>query len=396
MLKFMVFVRIASGLLNVRPNQVSDLVLHMQDRIFVESRLLSSEPTPNDSKICDSLSGPRCTLDVLREKPSVSGVLPAGFVDSSTPFSVSFDEVAMGMDSEVWKFNLKAALSALPSSPSVVYKNEGGLSARGKPGALPAGVTWEGGSALPGYMRFGKPVLIKRLWVEVTGKRALVILRRKGRPVWSSTVLSRLDDLKPVTVDVCENGSSNHAPLESADEIVFLSNRGVKVVAIELYEASDVLLPVMLLTKTDSGLLLQSALVDAILISSGSLVSVTDALRAGRSLKHSENLEIHSHILNLSLFARGLVPLPVEVTLNLSRNTSLPKDLRRALNAVTDEEIDSLSKLLVTRSVQKAVGGLMNAKAHGESHQHELKKGQVDERKLRKVEDLLLTVLLHI
>ncbi|KAF4712259.1 hypothetical protein FOZ62_019183 [Perkinsus olseni] len=374
------------------------------------------------------------------------------FVETKNLVKKGFDALAAAMPFDVWEFD-PSNLPDLLLPPPV--ENEGKMldlkeQAVGKrvpsgfSQGLPDGVvaSWQGrwlvddsyraekGTSLPTYIRFSKPVLARKIWIEldsgvvdetvnVMGKQAkekvekkrkqqaaIVILRKGTETVWSSRML-----IGSNTVDVLSHGLYGHAPLSPIDEIVVLSRgAGVRVVAIELDQPGQVMVPLMLLTKMavpEGGLVLKHVMVDSVLLRKRQLTSLQDAIADGYELDFGNStggpLTVAETVLgdeSKSIITSHLLRL-------VAANDDVPYELRRELEGRKDE-VEELANRVLTRVVsggdvypssEREVDGKKDTSAHSSDSDDDVEDVQVEtyerDKKLQTVEDLLVAALMH-
>jgi len=294
-MRLLAFVSLSLGLLNVSPDVAEKVVEYLQDRIFVESRFLVVDEPDQSGKICDSVSGPHCKL----RSPTMSGPIPLGFLASG---SISLNDIIAFVPQVTWDFDVHAI--APGDTQPYASLNLAQSQAVGQPVqshyslGLPEGVIaeWDSHwlvdkysragstSFLPGYIRFSKPVMIRKLWIELShpDSKIIVILRRGSLVVWRSAVLENSDQ----AVDACLSGADGATPLEPVDEIAVVSNaKGFSISSIELFQSTGQLVPVMLLIPLSPELVsIKAAMVDSSLIDLGVVVSMSQVIKNNQHL----------------------------------------------------------------------------------------------------------------
>ncbi|EER17374.1 hypothetical protein Pmar_PMAR022319 [Perkinsus marinus ATCC 50983] len=442
--------------MNLPADAADILITKMRTRIFVETKNLVKKDL---GEVCSSLSGPSChfervggnTKKISRETTLVGGVIPDHYISDSP----GFDALAAAMPYDVWEFDPTSLPDLLLPPPVEKYEGKmldlkqqavGRRVPSGFSQGLPDGVvaSWQGrwlvddsyraekGTSLPTYIRFSKPVLARKIWIELdspipeetinvkgekekekVGKKrrkqqaAIVILRRGTETVWSSRML-----IGSTTVDVLSHGLFGHAPLSPVDEIVVLSRgAGVRVVAIELDEPGHVLVPLMLLTKMpvpEGGLVLKHVMVDSVLLRKEQLTSLHDAISGGYELEFGNStggpLTVAETVLgdeSKSIITSHLLKL-------LAANDEIPLELRRELEGRKDE-VEELAHRVLTRVVSG--GELYTRSKPGDSTDDNTSTESVDsvddeieevqietydrDKRLQTVEDLLVAALMH-
>ena len=335
--------------LNIPSSTSIELVEHMQKRVFIELRHLSTRP----DTICSSLDGPNCFVN----QTAGTGVIP------EADASIGFSDLLSLFTREMWDtaplVGRPTAASALVSSFQVTDQLAGRKIAPFYSSGLPKDVlaSWDGrwlveseisgfsvvslASYLPGYLRFSQPLLLRRLWLEIPSeaKAVYVVMRREGQTVWMSRKFSGFSDH---TIDVCEFGLDGHSPTVGVDEIsVFSSHVGVKIVKIEMLNSSQVLVPGLLLAKTKNSdkFVAKQTLIDQTLIENEFVVSLHDAIKQRRTIVNS-NFDLS--VSNLDLFTIGVQARAQEMELLQQEIAklpfSMPNELRKAL---ADEQTES-------------------------------------------------------
>ncbi|EER02679.1 hypothetical protein Pmar_PMAR016771 [Perkinsus marinus ATCC 50983] len=241
--------------MNLPADAADILITKMRTRIFVETKNLVKKDL---GEVCSSLSGPSChfervggnTRKTSRETTLVGGVIPDHYISDSP----GFDALAAAMPYDVWEFDPTSLPDLLLPPP--VEKYEGKMldlkqQAVGRRGRWLVDDSYraEKGTSLPTYIRFSKPVLARKIWIELdspipeetvnvkgekekekVGKKrrkqqaAIVILRRGTETVWSSRML-----IGSTTVDLhdaisggyeLEFGNSTGGPLTVAETVL--------------------------------------------------------------------------------------------------------------------------------------------------------------------------------
>jgi hypothetical protein len=364
--------RLSSGLLNLPADIAEKVVEYLQDRIFVESRFLVNDPVDHSGKLCDSLSGPHCKVN----SATMSGAVPLGFLSTG---SISLNDIMAYVPQATWDFNLHTiAPSETKPYASLTLSEDQQV---GKPVlshyslGLPEGVIaeWDkqwrvdkyhrpsSTSFTPGYIRFSKPVMIRKIWLELTAEdaRAIIILRRGSLVVWRSAVLS----LNGLAFDACLWGAERHVPLEPVDEIAVVSNaKGFTISSIELFQSSGQLIPVMIFAPVASDVVnIRSVMVDSSLIDMGVLVSMSSAIKAEQHL------------------TRGNITNPNNVMFQIGGELVIPEELR-----------------LILKNMNKAYVSKIEDKLFGTKKSETNKKmAEAEAKELEMVDDLFLAVLLH-
>ncbi|KAF4658653.1 hypothetical protein FOL47_007890 [Perkinsus chesapeaki] len=440
--------------MNLPPETAEDLVTKMRSRIFVETKNLFKK---NLEEICSSLSGPSCHFGrksenrgkSLGRETFIGGVIPDNYV----PDSPGFDALAAAMPFDVWKFD-PSDLPELLLPPPPETESEGKMLdlkeqavgrrvPSGFSQGLPDGVvaSWQGrwlvddryraekGTSLPTYIRFSKPVLPRNIWIEldttadrtvnVMGKQtkekikgkqsqqaAIVLLRRGTETVWSSRML-----MGSTTVDVLSHGFYGHAPLSPIDEIVVLSRgAGVRVVAIELDQPGQVMVPLMLLTKMpvpNGGVILKHVMVDSGLLRKHQLTSLQDAITDGYELDFGNKTDGPLTIAETVLGDESKSIITTHLLKLVAANDDVPLELRRELEGRKDE-VEELANRVLRRvvtgddlyassdKVREEEGVTTESNDDPDEEMRDVKVEKYERnKKLQTVEDLLVAALMH-
>ena len=407
-----VLARTTLAVLDVSPNAADEIISSLQSHIFVDRRhIVKTE----EDKVCDSLSGPKCAAD---SSLSAGGVVPESYIPG---LKIDFSILHKALPLQLWSFNYSSAIPdnfVLPSPSSLVLSDlpEGGKITSHYSMVLPSGngvAKLEGRwlledsvsveTFLPAYISFSEPVMVGRLWAELTlpadidknSKSVVIIAFRLGKEtVWSTEAI--MD--QGFTMDLTSRGSGGHGPLRACDQIVIFSTvRGLKIVSIEFENVkSQVLVPVVLLVPGKDGqMLFRSEQVDATAIATRQVVSIKEAVQNGYKVEFPKS-SLTNRTENLAeLVARDIgmiVPIDQVYQAVRSGEISVPHELRKAI-LKHEGEIKRVAKSVAQRALQDAMSP---APAGTVSREVKAKKLTEEERKLQSISDLFIAALMHL
>ena len=401
-------VHLGLGMLDVSPDAADDIIANLQSHIFVDRRHIVKR---DEEKVCDSLSGPNCAADSLLQ---AGGVVPEEYLRG---LKIDFSILHKALPLQMWTFNYTSALPdnyALPSPNSLILSDlpEGGKITSHYSMTLPSGtgmaklegrwlledsVSME--TFLPAYISFSEPVMVGRLWAELTVpsdldkkvKPIVIVAFRLGKEtVWSTEAI--LDH--GFTMDLTSRGADGHGPLRACDQIViFATVRGLKVVSIEFENViTQVLVPTVLLVPgKDGNLMFKTEQVDASAIATRQIVSIKEAVENGyrvdfpkTAFNRTENLA--------ELVARDMgmiVPIDDVYRAVKSGEIPVPRELRKAI-LKHEGEIKRVATAIAQRALQEAIV------PPATSREVKTDKLTEEERKLQSISDLFIAALMHL
>jgi hypothetical protein len=404
--------QLSQSVLDVSPGAADEIISNLQSHIFVDRRHIAKV---SEEKVCDSLSGPNCAV---HSSLAAGGVIPEAYIPG---IKIDFSILHKALPIHLWAFNYTSALPdnyALPSPSSLVLSGppEGGKITSHYSMVLPTGrgvAKLEGRwliedsvsieTLLPAYISFSEPVLVGRLWAELslpsdidpTAKPAVIVAFRLGKEtVWSTEAI--MD--QGFTMDLTLRGSDGHGPLRACDQIVIFSTvKGLKVVSIEFENIkSQVLVPVVLLVPgKDGNLVFRTEQVDATAIASRQVVSIKEAVENGYKVEFPKTAG--DRAANLAeLVARDIgmiVPIDEVYQAVRSGEISVPHELRKAI-LKHEKEIKRITKLIAERALQGALTPL--ADEPPSSKEIRTEKLTEEEKRIQSISDLFIAALMHL
>lgn len=179
------------------------------------------------------------------------------------------------------------AKRGLPKGVSVAWEGKWVVSEGtvGQRGAQLTGTT--------GYMRFTKPVIVRSLAVQLGKYVSLIGGRLKGETLWMRALRNNYsNELDPVIMDIAQDSRQN-VGLQAVDEIFFLTATGLKLLSIEVFEASGQQISVLLLGNEEHADLVY-ANVD--MAATEHLLSLNDVIKRNLRLKsRKESISLSGH-----------------------------------------------------------------------------------------------------
>jgi hypothetical protein len=400
------------GVLDVSPHAADEIITNLQSHIFVDRRHIVKTV---EEKVCDSLSGPNCAAD-----PSLQagGVVPESYLSG---LKVDFSILHKALPLQLWTFDYTSALPenfVLPSPSNLVLSDlpEGGKITSHYSMTLPSGqgvAKLEGRwlledsvsveTLLPAYISFSEPVMVERLWAELTlpsdfnkkAKSVVIVAFRFGKEtVWSTEAI--MD--QGFSIDLTSRGAGGHGPLRACDQIVIFSTvRGLKIVSIEFENIkSQVLVPIVILVPgKDGNMVFRNEQVDATAIAARQVVSIKEAVQNGYKVEFPKGSSDLAESL-AELVARDIgMLLPINLVFEAvkSGEMSVPHELRKAI-LKHEQDIKRVAKSVAQRALQNA---LDPAAADTVSSQEvKVKKLTEEEQKLQSISDLFIAALIHL
>ena len=401
------------AVLDISPSAVEGIVNNIRSHIFVDHRHVKQKGRP---VMCDSLSGPNCGSN----EGAVLGVLPF----SSTHIQVDLDVLHHALPLELWNYDYTSILTEnymLPAPSSLVLRDlpDGGRIASHYSMTLPGGtglaklegrwllddsVSME--TFLPAYIKFSQPVLVKKLWAELSipgdfvGKSVVIVAFRLGtETVWTTEAI--VD--RGFTMDLTWRGADGHGPLRACDQIVIFSTvRGLKIRSVEFEDIKEqVLVPTVLLVPGRGGAIgFKHEKVDATALVSRQIISVKEAIEKGYELDFPNRKSDTDGVSIAELVSRDIgMIVPVEKVYDAIRGGQLvvPHELKKAL-LKHEKDIERIVKALAKRAlnalVQKQEANLtvVDSSVNQKSSMTLSKK----EKELQSISDLFIAALIHL
>ena len=394
------------GMLDVSSDAVDTMVEALRSHIFVDRRHVVPVERAH---ACDSLSGPHCASDAVLH---ATGVVPEQYLRS---LRVDFSVLHRALPLELWSFNYSAAVPdnfALPNPSSLLLNGlpDGGRITTRYSLSLPSGsgfaklegrwlledsVSME--TFLPAYVRFSEPVIVGRLWAELTlppdldvTKRSVVIVafRLGTETVWTTEAI--MDH--GFTMDLTSRGIDGHGPLRACDQIVIYSTvRGLKIVSIEFENAQDeVLVPtVLLVPSSDGSLMFKTQRVDARMIANKQIVSVKEAIAEGYRLEFPTRAN-RTQLLAEVVARDANAVLPVDNVFRMVKTGALavPHELKKAIL-----KQESAVKRLSQSITRKALDLIVSPE---ESTSIAPAPAPEEDEELQTISDLFIAALMHL
>lgn len=398
--------------LDLSPTAAHEIIENIRSHIFVDSRHVF-EGVKHST--CDSLAGPNC--DPVASNAMAGGVIPEEYLAG---LKVDFSVLHQALPLDLWKFNYTNVLPenyALPSPSNLVMSDlpEGGRITSHYSLTLPSGkglaklegrwlledsVSME--TYLPAYISFSEPVMVKRLWAQLTGppdldtraKFVVIIAFRLGlETVWTSEAI-----IEPgFTLDLTSRGSDGHGPLRACDKIVIFSTvRGLKIESIEFENMTgQVLVPTLLLVPGKDGtLMFKNEKVDAGAIANRQIVSIKEAVEKGLRLEFPNRTSREKGEALSELIAKDIgMIVPIEEVYNAVKRGELkiPHELKKA---ILKHEKDF--KRIAQAIAKRALNAVLSPTDFVESRPPKSNTGTEEDRKLQEISDLFLAALMHL
>ena len=401
------------GVLDISPSAAEGVVDSIRSHIFVDRRHVKQKEGP---LMCDSLGGPNCGANV----GAVLGVLPP----SSTNIQVDLEVLHRALPLELWNYDYTPILTEnymLPAPSSLILRDlpEGGRITSHYSMSLPGGtglaklegrwllddsVSME--TFLPAYIKFSQPVLVKKLWADLSipndfvGKSVVIVAFRLGtETVWTTEAI--ID--RGFTMDLTSRGADGHGPLRACDQIVIFSTvRGLKIRSVEFEDVKEqVLVPTVLLVPGRGGAFgFKHDKVDAVALASRQIISVKEAIEKGYELdfpnRDSETTEVS--IAELVSKDIGMI-VPIEKVYDAIRGGQLvvPHELRKAL-LKHEKDVERIVKSLAQRALNALVQTPQRNTTEVDSPvKHKPKENMSKkERELQSISDLFIAALMHL
>ena len=393
--------------LDVSPNTAEDIIDNLRSHIFVDSRHVSAR----EETSCDSLSGPFC------DGPpglKTSGVIPSEYVGN---LQINFDVLHQALPLDLWKFNYTSLFTdtySLPIPNNLILKDlpDGGKVTSHYSLSLPSGsglaklegrwlledtVSME--TFLPAYIKFSEPVMVKRLWAELTLpsdldgqiKPVVILAFRLGtETVWTTEAI--LDH--GFTMDVTSRGADGHGPLRACDQIVIFSTvRGLKIVSIEFeHSQEEVLVPTLLLVPgRDGSLMFKNDKVNARAITGKQVISIKEAIQNGYKLNFPIRASVTPTQALAELVAKDIGAIaPIEQVLQAVKGgeLKLPHELKKAI-LKHEKDLTHVVEEMTERAIKALVS---NEGAEHDSRGSDKKQS----RRHQSISDLFIAALMHL
>jgi hypothetical protein len=404
-----------AAVLDISPSAAEGIVENIRSHIFVDHRHVKQKEQP---RMCDSLGGPNCGSNT----EAVMGILP---LVSDTRIQIDIDVLHRALPLELWNYDYTSIITEnymLPAPSSLILRDlpEGGritthysMSLPGSTGLaklegrwlLDDSVSME--TFLPAYIKFSQPVLVKKLWAELSipgdfeGKSVVIVAFRLGtETVWTTEAI-----VDPgFTMDLTSRGADGHGPLRACDQIVIFSTvRGLKIRSIEFEELKEqVLVPTVLLVPGRGGAIgFKHEKVDATALISRRIISVKEAIEKGYELdlpSRETSDEGGSGIAELVVRDIGAI-IPVEQVYDAIRGGQLvvPHELKKALlkhEKDVGRMVKSLAKKALSDLVKRHDGNITVPIPSDTNVPAKLPEKK--ERELQTISDLFIAALMHL
>lgn len=413
LLFFLLLIGSLKAVLDLSPTAADEIIDNLRSHIFVDHRHVLQGTKPAS---CDSLAGPNC--DPVSSSGLSSGVIPDEYLSG---LQIDFSVLHQALPVDLWKFNYTNVLPenyALPPPSNLVMTDfaEGGRITSRYSLTLPTGkglaklegrwlledtVSME--TYLPAYITFSEPVMVKKLWAELTAppdldprvKSVVIIAFRLGTDtVWTSEAV-----MDPgFTLDLTSRGSDGHGPFRACDRIVLFSTvRGLKIVSIEFENVEEqVLVPTLLLVPgKDGNLMFKSERVDAGAIANGQIVSIKDAVQKGLRLGFPNRTSTSKSEALAALIAKDIgMIVPIDEVFKAVKTGELkvPHELKKA---ILKHEKDY--KRIAQGVAKRALEGILSPTDEAGPESSTSKRAtDEDEKKLQGISDLFLAALMHL